>query len=110
MIRPRVTVVPKSGRPAQGTPPTADHDGDGHVAQGFQRGARALVKATARMLASRLAALVRRKSSMLAPPRLKACTSRTPAMLSCSSALTLPISRGSGGRPCAPGRRTRGWP
>jgi hypothetical protein len=53
----------------------------------------AVVKLAARTFASRLAALVRRNCSMLSSSRLKACTSRTPAMLSCSPALTLPISR-----------------
>ena len=43
------------------------------------------------MLASRLAAFDARKLSMLASSRPNACTSRTPAMLCCRSALTLPI-------------------
>ena len=43
------------------------------------------------MLASRLAALDWRKFSMLASSRPNACTSRTPAMLCCRSALTSPM-------------------
>jgi hypothetical protein len=55
-------------------------------------GASALVKRTARTLAARLASLVRLKLAMFSSSRLKACTSRTPEMDSCSPAFTEPIS------------------
>ncbi len=55
-------------------------------------GARAEVKATARTLASRLAALAARKFSMFSSARLNACDSRTAAMVSCKLAFTEPIS------------------
>ena len=70
----------------------ASHDGQRGVSQGLKGRRRAGVRLTALTLASRLAALVTMKFWMFSSSRLKACTSRTAEMLSCSSALTLPRS------------------
>jgi hypothetical protein len=70
----------------------AGHDGDGHVAQRFQRGGQRRGEGDGAHVGVAVGGVALRKDSMLASSRLKACTSRTPEMLSSNSALTLPIS------------------
>ena len=73
------------------TPPAPATMAVATVLSRLKDGISAEVTATARTLACRLASLVRRNCSMFSPSRLKAWASRTPAMLSCKSALTSPM-------------------
>ena len=93
MMRPSETLAPSSSAPLSSSqPPPAATIASARYPSASKAGARALVKATARTLASRLAALVARKLSRFSSARLKACTSRTAEIDSCSSAFTLPSS------------------
>src|SRR5678815_6150005 len=93
MTKPNVTVAPKRVCPlSKAQPPEPTTMASATYESASRAGASADVYETARTLASRLAALTSLNCSMFSSARLNACTSRTAAMDSCNSALTLPIS------------------